>query len=552
MDDNRPITPKPSSPEEAMSNILLASLVTGEAGLSAEKAQEILSEYMFTGFDVSFAEDTARFISGLTNQALAPISALCEKIGEQYRANHVIIDELRAYIAEMDCPPEVKRKLSILPVSVYFDMAEEFLAGLGLEHSPEELTPQQRRVLLSVWDEFLGETLQLITEEEQRREEQAAHAEPTANQSPTEEPQPATQAPAEPRAAVPPLTGVDVLQLRATPTSQITHLAQRIFNYSAAHGTNALRPSHDTIIEYINNAEADVLEIRSSNSRGEVTITLEDATQILSARNKATKKVFTFLLQQANAQHFREQISFPLQDLVDVGMYSKISNAREGVKKALDYLLKMRFSGSVGKGKKKVCEAGGHLFYHYEISRNTCTVHLNKNINMQLVAQYFTYFPSRAFSLNSRAYSVAEYIFYLARQNADKIKAEGSFRIGLQAIADYLCLPSPKDTRKHTDHIIEPLDAAITEIEDKFKGTGMTITPVYREGERRTSVYDFLSGYILVGFSGEWADSFISFATQVAKKEARREKIKEAAQKQAEVKRLEAAHAAASTASATD
>lgn len=485
-------------------------------------------------FDLQFLQAVNRLFSGMVKETIRPAYQMMRELAEEYKRNKVIFDELKSYSESLEYDTITLDDLDLIPVSIYFDLANEFLAAQQLEECPEKLTEEQKALIHKMWDDFVDDTAKKIKAERRKRARQAAKEKKKAEAA-------AAQTSESEALEVPTLTQTDIVAMVQTPSTALTNLVQQVLNYGASGGANALRASHGTQIQYITSEKDDSLEIQSRNSRSEISITIEDAAQFLNSRHKSTRKIFTFLLQQANAQHFGETIIFPLQALVDVGMYTNIPNARAGFKTAMERITRLHFSGTVREGRKKVYEAGGVLFYHYAIDQNTCFVSLNQNINTDLVSQYITHIPTRAFALNNRAFSCIEYIFYLARQNAGKIKESRSFNISLQSLANHLCLPSPTETRKHSAQIIEPIESAITEIEEVFKGEGFTITPIYKEG----NVYDFLAGYIRIELPDEYAKGFIGIADKTEQKKALHQKRQESIEKAVAIKKAEATAAKA-------
>jgi hypothetical protein len=100
-----------------------------------------------------------------------------------------------------------------------------------------------------------------------------------------------------------------------------------------------------------------------------------------------------------------------------------------------------------------------------------------------------------------------EYVTYQARQNTKSIRETGKFKIGLETISNHIGLPSPKDTQKHTEKIIDPILTAITALEETQQGTEYLFTPVYNENYK--NAVDFLQGYLEIEIKGEMKNKLI-------------------------------------------
>ena len=171
---------------------------------------------------------------------------------------------------------------------------------------------------------------------------------------------------------------------------------------------------------------------RTNKQNGSTAIVeIDQADKYLSKTNKTFTKVLLFTLQKMTAQNFPLEVGFSLQELVDLGMYSTTSNASRAVKDFFAQQKLTTFSGTIKKGRKTVKEEGGILFYHYRLENGFVKLSVNENFNMEFIANYFTIFPRFAYALSNNAFSLVRYIFFLARQNTQAIKAKGTFTISL-------------------------------------------------------------------------------------------------------------------------
>ena len=264
-------------------------------------------------------------------------------------------------------------------------------------------------------------------------------------------------------------------------------------------------------------------------------------TQIVEMKNalkylgktKTFVKLLIFSLQKMTAQNFPLEVGFSLQELVSLGVYENTSNARRAVKKFFEQQLDTPLSGTVKKGKRIINERESVLFYDLNIDDGFVTLSANHKINMEFVATYFTVFPRFAYALNGNAFSLVHYIFFLARQKAQDIKDKGTFTISLEAVREYLGLPSVDEVnnRKYRQYIINPIEKAIEEVEEALlkvpeaKEYGFTITPY---GTDTNNIRQWLQGYLEIGLKGDFAETFIRLATKTEKDRAQWEKVKQA------------------------
>lgn len=280
-----------------------------------------------------------------------------------------------------------------------------------------------------------------------------------------------------------------------------------------------------------------VWSLTSTSKKDVVTVSFDDITILKGKNNKGFSKLFAYCLIKANEQNYSPTITFPLKDIVSVGMYSSLRSARKGFVDNIIKIMGLTFKGECHKGKQIIKEAGGKLFYHYEIENNYVTLYLNPQLNIEFLASYFTLMPSFAFKLNTNSFSLINYIFFLARQNTMEIKEKGCFNISLKAIHNYLCLPGLKETKEHSRLIKEPIEKAIEEIEEMNNDADLTITPYYKSDN--CSVAEWLEGHLEIGLSGKYAKTFIEIAKKSQDIIEKSEKMRERAQEKAMQKTLE-------------
>ena len=279
-------------------------------------------------------------------------------------------------------------------------------------------------------------------------------------------------------------------------------------------------------------------------------VSISNAEKYLT-KNKTFAKTLVFALQKMASQSFPQKVGFSLQELVDLGMYSTTGNAWRAVKAFFDQQSQIKLSGAYKIGRKTIKEKGGFLFYNYELDNGYVKLSVNNEFNFDFIASSFTIFPRFAYALNNNAFFLVRYIFFVARQNGDKLKEKGSFTISLKTIQENLGLPSPEYVKEHMNRrykqlIIDPIEEAIEEIETALETVpeardyGFTITPVIPDC---TSISEWLSGYLEIGMNGAFAQKFIEIADNAEKERERSEKERErlARAKAAQVAKLGAA-----------
>jgi len=258
------------------------------------------------------------------------------------------------------------------------------------------------------------------------------------------------------------------------------------------------------------------------------------------AKDKTFVKLLFFVLQKWNEQQYADKVGFSLQELVDIKMYSKPANALRAVRSFFEQQANSILSGSLKVGNKTIRAKDGFLFYNLDLNNGFVELSVNREFNFDFIASQFTSFPRAAYSLdNINAFLLVHYIFALARQNTDKIRANGSFNISLRAVQENIGLPSPETVkesmnRRYKQLIIDPIEKAIEDIETwaatvpEAKDFGLTITPVVKDC---SGVFEWISGHLVIGLNGEFAQKFIDIA--VRNEKARESRARLIARRQA-------------------
>lgn len=282
--------------------------------------------------------------------------------------------------------------------------------------------------------------------------------------------------------------------------------------------------NHATTLEVLEKGKQRQIILKSQ--KASITIELADIDK-LTGSNKPAKKLFVLALIKANEQAIhdgqltKDYISFPLQELVDIGFYKSSNSARAGFSKGADILTSLKIKGKVKKSKKKGAEieALEVLFTGAKIEKNQCFLRLNYSIDWSFIAQFFTILPRYYFRLPNRASDLLYYIFFLARQHTRDIEERGYFTISFRAIQQRLQLPSEIGNPNPQRDIRQPIETAIEELETEHsKYYGNTEFSLLPECDDIAPIADYLdNGYLRVGLTGSFAETFIAISKDTAK-----------------------------------
>ena len=282
--------------------------------------------------------------------------------------------------------------------------------------------------------------------------------------------------------------------------------------------------SHNATLEVYEDGKRRQVQLKAQ--KASVTIELADIDK-LTGSNKPAKKLFVLALIKANEQAIHDgqltknYVSLPLQELIETGFYSTPQSARKGFNSGMDTLTSLKIKGHIQKNKKtgSTIDALEVLFTGARIERGQCTIFFNERISWSFIAQYFTILPRYYFRLSNRASDLLYYIFYLARQHTREIEERGYFTIGFRAIQHRLQLPSEIGSPNPQRDIKQPIEDAIEELETQhsklYGNTEFSLLPVYDE---YAPIAGFLeNGYLQVGLTGAFAETFIAISKDTAK-----------------------------------
>jgi len=277
-----------------------------------------------------------------------------------------------------------------------------------------------------------------------------------------------------------------------------------------------------------------IRKITMDGEKASVTITLNDAEKVTNGSNKPAKKLFVLSLIKANSQCLQggqltqDYISFPLQELVDIGNYKNVRSARTGFLSGADTLTSIKAKGTLKKSTKSK-KAGNEieiaalevLFTGAKIEKGQCFIYLNERVNWGFLCEYYTILPPYYFRLSNRASDLLYYIFYLARQHTKEIEEKGYFNISFRAIQNKLQLPNEKGLNNPQRDIKDAIEGAIEQIEDAHKATygNMDIAFIIQpDGIDGATISEYLdNGYLRVEIKGNFASKFIALSKDTRK-----------------------------------
>ena len=288
------------------------------------------------------------------------------------------------------------------------------------------------------------------------------------------------------------------------------------------------------------------------NSKSEVTIEHPDLSRLASGSKPATS-MFTLCLIKANEQALhsgtlsQDFVTFPLQELVDLGIYSSPRAARTGFLSGMDVLTSVKLKGKINKPKHSI-DAISVLFTDAYIENGQCFVFLNPRIDWGMIVTFYSILPSTYWTLlarSNRAAKLYRYIFSQARQHTKEIAEGKSFNISFRTIHSILKLPSEVGCRKPKQYIRDPIENAIEEIEDAhFEDFGNDYLQFELHYDENANIQDYLNnGYLSVYLRGDFAEKFIEQSEKQSKEieayKKRKARIQDEAAIKAKAKALE-------------
>lgn len=350
------------------------------------------------------------------------------------------------------------------------------------------------------------------------------------------------------------------------PTSNATDTIMKALSAGADMGKlpeRISKSSHQGKLSINVNGSGDKMKAQLVYASGgtETTIEFSDLMRTVgsskSASNKGVKKIFLFAQIKINEQAFdmksgslyRTEVSFPLEELVENGMYSSSRAARRGFEKAMDVLksisIKIR---SKGEDINKEDIGVLNLYDGYAIKDGQCYIFLNGRVNWLPLLQYYSVLPGYSFKLSNKAFDLQSGITYLARQNAKQIRENGYFTIKMRNIQQRLDLPDENSTDKVGRDIIDKIEDAVKEINESAINyateTGADSFRIEIVTDQQKGIKSFLdNGYLKVYVNEDISNKFIEIEQKqkkiIEKKAERKQKIIDDAKTAAMQKKLE-------------
>lgn len=194
-----------------------------------------------------------------------------------------------------------------------------------------------------------------------------------------------------------------------------------------------------------------------------VHIGIEDYTEI------PPPKLIIFLLCQINRLAVSDtnitthEIEFNIQELVQCGMYKSVTSAKNALT-ALERVTNIAFRGAVKCEEIRTVNQWSRPIESVEIRKRKAVVKLSPDFPWEVLTRYFMVMPEQVFSLSRRAFILAYYCFFLARQKTAEVKRDGFFSITLRSVQYRLNLPDEEETAHPKALIKKPITETVEEI----------------------------------------------------------------------------------------
>ncbi|MBD5558766.1 MAG: hypothetical protein HDQ87_00160 [Clostridia bacterium] len=167
----------------------------------------------------------------------------------------------------------------------------------------------------------------------------------------------------------------------------------------------------------------------------------------LEAGHQAGRKLIGFLRMKLNqgividGELVQDELTFPLQELVDAGLYSAVTSARRGFKAGMPAILslKMRFDLQCRKSahpqEELLCP-----FVSASIENGICRIKLEEDFDWSIFFAFYAPTPKWIFSLKLPAQALALYLHEIARQHTDNVEKGKTITVKLETLRCKLCL----------------------------------------------------------------------------------------------------------------
>lgn len=309
-------------------------------------------------------------------------------------------------------------------------------------------------------------------------------------------------------------------QLKISPNSVSVESLMRLFNNpQRLQSTRAIKVTKQQKFD-----DENTWIITYEGKDEKAILTIQDFQNAFSKQVKNGGKIFKFALQRANEQGTIRPV-FTLQDLVDLRIYSNQENAYRGITNVIRKMEHINIEVEwKGRGAQNKGNRGGALIGFKDINFRQCYVTLHEDI-CNAVPSYYSVFPQWGYALPESAFNLLDYLYSMARKRTAQLKADGYFDVKLDTIRIAMGLPSPEDAKgRHTQLIKEPIEKAITAIEDEqlsMKANSIKMTPYYDD---MAGIATYLQGFLRVQLEGDALDYMIAIESRRHRKAVSAEK----------------------------
>lgn len=198
-------------------------------------------------------------------------------------------------------------------------------------------------------------------------------------------------------------------------------------------------------------------------------VSFNDFDKAIKNCDKYTVMLFYYILSKGLQAYSQDDgtlstsiVTFHLSELVSIGMFNTVDEARKRVEKALNVLVALRVGVKYGKTKRQQKKnfMDMPIFGRKGIKNSVVTILFyidEKPIHWGFLFDNYTILPEYAFKLSENAFNLLRHIYSTARQG----KSKASFG----TIIRQLNLPYAEDTEHKSRDIIEQIEKAVAEIE---------------------------------------------------------------------------------------
>ena len=266
----------------------------------------------------------------------------------------------------------------------------------------------------------------------------------------------------------------------------------------------------------------------------------------LAKTSKSCKNVFVYFMYKVGLQNITTNlfddlsVEFPIQELIDLKLYSSLDTARRGFKTAAREIASFLIEASITdrKGKNSITGVGYiPLFTGVYYYKNACYFKLNKDINWSVFfLKTFFYLPKSYFALYETAQDLMFNIFSIARQRTAQIADKGFFTMGFRNIQAILKLPKENKTPHPTRDILKPIIDAVDSIKKAESSKDFIITLDYNRNGSITEILD--NGVLTVHLKGFYSQKLLEIDEKKQEKITAATKKQERIIEQAKIKNL--------------